>query len=350
MNELSAELSGCYTPFRGFVRRRAVRCSKCRSDNPAGKKFCAACGTALIVLCAKCASENSASSQFCGDCGEALNASTVASSNEALAAPEVSDGERRQLTVMFCDLVDSTALSGQLDPEELREVIRTYQAASGEIVERLGGYTAQYVGDGLLIYFGYPFAHEDDPQRALQAALEITADLPRLNARLRNRLEVMREHSLQVRIGIHTGLVVVGEMGAGAHVDSTAIVGETPNIAARLQALAPPDSAAISSTTHKLVHGLFVCASMGPQILKGIAKPIEVYRVLGASGAHNRFEVVTRAGLIPRVDREEEMALLGRCWERTKEGQGQVVLLSGEPGIGKSRLVQEIKEQVVREG
>jgi len=327
-----------------------VRCSKCRSDNPAGKKFCAACGTALVVLCAKCASENSASSQFCGDCGEALNASTVASSNEALAAQEVSDGERRQLTVMFCDLVDSTALSGQLDPEELREVMRTYQAASGEIVERLGGYTAQYVGDGLLIYFGYPFAHEDDPQRALQAALEITAELPRLNAGLRNRLEVMREHSLQVRIGIHTGLVVVGEMGAGAHLDPTAIVGETPNIAARLQALAPPDSAAISSTTHKLVHGLFVCASMGPQILKGIAKPIEVYRVLGASGAHSRFEVVTRAGLIPRVDREEEMALLGRCWERTKEGQGQVVLLSGEPGIGKSRLVQEIKEQVVREG
>jgi predicted ATPase len=160
----------------------------------------------------------------------------------------------------------------------------------------------------------------------------------------------MREHSLQVRIGIHTGLVVVGEMGAGVHLDPTAIVGETPNIAARLQALAPPDSAAISSTTHKLVHGLFVCASMGPQILKGIAKPIEVYRVLGQSGASSRFEVVTRAGLIPRVDREEEMALLGRCWERTKEGQGQVVLLSGEPGIGKSRLVQEIKEQVVREG
>ena len=350
MNELSAELSGCYTPFRSFVRRRAVRCSKCRSDNPAGKKFCAACGTALVVLCAKCASENSANSQFCGDCGADLNASTVAGHKEALVGQEVPGGERRQLTVMFCDLVDSTALSGQLDPEELREVIRTYQAASAEVIERLGGYIAQYVGDGLLIYFGYPFAHEDDPQRALQAALEITAELPRLNARLRTSLEVMREHSLQVRIGIHTGLVVVGEMGAGVHLDPTAIVGETPNIAARLQALAPPDSAAISSTTHKLVHGLFVCASMGPQILKGIAKPIEVYRVLGQSGASSRFEVVTRAGLIPRVDREEEMALLGRCWERTKEGQGQVVLLSGEPGIGKSRLVQEIKEQVVREG
>ena len=327
-----------------------MRCSKCRSDNPAGKKFCAACGTALVVLCAKCASENSAASQFCGDCGADLDASTVAGHKEALVGQEVPGGERRQLTVMFCDLVNSTALSEQLDPEELREVIHTYQAASAEVIERLGGYIAQYVGDGLLIYFGYPFAHEDDPQRALQAALEITAVLPHLNARLRNRLEVMREHSLQVRIGIHTGLVVVGEMGAGAHLDPTAIVGETPNIAARLQALAPPDSAAISSTTHKLVHGLFVCASMGPQILKGIAKPIEVYRVLGESGARSRFEVVTRAGLIPLVDREEEMALLGRCWERTKGGQGQVVLLSGEPGIGKSRLVQEIKEQVVREG
>jgi len=327
-----------------------VRCSKCRSDNPAGKKFCAACGTALVVLCAKCASENSAASQFCGDCGADLDASTVAGHKEALVGQKVPGGERRQLTVMFCDLVNSTALSEQLDPEELREVIHTYQAASAEVIERLGGYIAQYVGDGLLIYFGYPFAHEDDPQRALQAALEITAALPHLNARLRNRLEVMREHSLQVRIGIHTGLVVVGEMGAGTHLDPTAIVGETPNIAARLQALAPPDSAAISSTTHKLVHGLFVCASMGSQILKGIAKPIEVYRVLGQSGARSRFEVVTRAGLIPLVDREEEMALLGRCWERTKGGQGQVVMLSGEPGIGKSRLVQEIKEQVVREG
>ena len=327
-----------------------MRCSKCRSDNPAGKKFCAACGTALVVLCAKCASENSAASQFCGDCGADLDASTVAGHKEALVGQKVPGGERRQLTVMFCDLVNSTALSEQLDPEELREVIHTYQAASAEVIERLGGYIAQYVGDGLLIYFGYPFAHEDDPQRALQAALEITAALPHLNARLRNRLEVMREHSLQVRIGIHTGLVVVGEMGAGTHLDPTAIVGETPNIAARLQALAPPDSAAISSTTHKLVHGLFVCASMGSQILKGIAKPIEVYRVLGQSGARSRFEVVTRAGLIPLVDREEEMALLGRCWERTKGGQGQVVMLSGEPGIGKSRLVQEIKEQVVREG
>ena len=218
-----------------------MRCSGCGSDNPAGKKFCAACGAALNIPCAKCAAENAATSQFCGDCGAALNAATAAGSKEALVGQEVSAGERRQLTVMFCDLVDSTALSGRLDPEELREVIRTYQAASAEVIERLGGYIAQYVGDGLLIYFGYPFAHEDDPQRALQAALEITAVLPHLNARLRNRLEVMREHSLQVRIGIHTGLVVVGEMGAGAHLDPTAIVGETPNIAARLQALAPPD-------------------------------------------------------------------------------------------------------------
>jgi len=327
-----------------------VRCSGCGSDNPAGKKFCAACGAALNIPCAKCAAENAATSQFCGDCGAALNGATAAGSKEALVGQEVSAGERRQLTVMFCDLVGSTALSARFDPEELREVIHTYQAASAEVIERLGGYVAQYVGDGLLIYFGYPSAHEDDPQRALQAALEIVAALPRLNARLRNKLEVMREHSLQVRIGIHTGLVVVGEMGAGAHLEPTAIVGETPNIAARLQALAPPDSAAISSTTHRLIQGFFVCSSMGPQILKGIAKPIQVYRVLGESGARSRFEVVTRAGLIPLVGREEEMALLGKCWERTKEGQGQVVLLRGESGIGKSRLVQEIKERVLRDG
>jgi predicted ATPase len=195
-----------------------------------------------------------------------------------------------------------------------------------------------------------PGAHEDDPQRALRAALEITAALPRLNARLRDKLEVMRERPLHVRIGIHTGLVVVGEMGAGAHLDPAAIVGEAPNIAARLQAVAPPDSAAISSATHRLVEGYFVCASMGPQMLKGIAEPIEVYRVLGENAVHSRFELATRGGLIRLVGREEEIALLRKRWEQTKEGQGQVVLLSGEPGIGKSRLVQELSEQVVREG
>ena len=350
MDELSADLSGCYTALRSFVGGRAVRCSSCGSDNPAGKKFCAACGAALNFRCPKCASENPLNSQFCGDCGTPLIASTVAKSEKSLVSHELPDGERRQLTVMFCDLVDSTALSGRLDPEDLREVIRAYHAAAADIITRLGGYISQYLGDGLLIYFGYPRAHEDDPQRALNAALEITAALPRLNARLRDKLEVMREHPLQVRIGIHTGLVVVGEMGAGAHLDPTAIIGETPNIAARLQALAPPDSAAISSVTHKLVQGFFVCASMGPQTLKGIAEPVEVYRVVDKSGVHSRFELATSGGLVPLVGREEEMALLGKCWERAKEGQGQVVLISGEPGIGKSRLVQEIKEQVVREG
>jgi class 3 adenylate cyclase/predicted ATPase len=327
-----------------------VRCSSCGSTNPAGKKFCTECGGALCVPCPKCASENPANSQFCGDCGTALIPSTVAGSEKSLASHEVSYGERRQLTVMFCDLVDSTALSRRLDPEDLREVVRTYHATAAEIITRLGGYISQYLGDGLLIYFGYPRAHENDPQRALSAALEITAALPRLNTQLRDKLEVMREHPLQVRIGIHTGLVVVGEMGAGEHLDPTAIIGETPNIAARLQALAPPDSAAISSVTYRLVEGFFVCASMGPQILKGIVEPVEMYRVLGQSGVHSRFELATSIGLVPLVGREEEMALLGKCWERAKEGQGQVVLLSGEPGIGKSRLVQEIKEQVVREG
>jgi class 3 adenylate cyclase/predicted ATPase len=336
--------------FKKSCREARGALFKLGSDNPAGKKFCAACGAALNLRCPKCASENPVNSQFCGDCGTTLIASTLAKSEKSLVSHEVPDGERRQLTVMFCDLVDSTALSGRLDPEDLREVIRAYHAAAADIITRLGGYISQYLGDGLLIYFGYPRAHENDPQRALSAALEITAALPRLNARLRDKLEVMREHPLQVRIGIHTGLVVVGEMGAGAHLDPTAIIGETPNIAARLQALAPPDSAAISSVTHKLVQGFFVCASMGPQTLKGIAEPVEVYRVLDKSGVHSRFELATSGGLVPLVNREEEMALLGKCWQRAKEGQGQVVLISGEPGIGKSRLVQEIKEQVVREG
>ena len=255
------------------------------------------------------------------------------------ATPGPATAERRQLTVMFCDLVDSTRLAAQLDPEDLRDVVRAYQAACAEAVRRFGGHIAQYLGDGLLIYFGYPLAHEDDAPRAVHTALAILEAMQQLNS----RLERERRVRLAVRLGIHTGLVVVGEIGGGDRQEQLAL-GETPNIAARLQSLAAPDTVVISAATQQLVQGLFTCDTIGTHALKGVNQPIAVYQVLGASAAQSRFEATVTTGLTPLVGREEEVGLLRRRWEQVAEGHGQVVLLSGEAGIGKSRLVQELRQ------
>jgi class 3 adenylate cyclase len=248
-----------------------------------------------------------------------------------------SEAERRQLTVMFCDLVGSTALSEQLDPEELREVVRAYQATCTAVIERYEGHIAQYLGDGLLVYFGYPRAHEDDAQRAVRAGLGIVAGLGTLNAQL--------PFPLHVRIGIHTGPVVVGDIGAGTKREQLAL-GETPNLAARLQGLAEPDTVIISAATYRLIAGLFDCQDLGLQALKGISAPMTVYRVVGEGVARSRFDVAVGRGLTPLVGREEELGLLRRRWQQAQEQAGQAVLLSGEAGIGKSRLVQTLKERL----
>src|SRR5216684_1459676 len=245
---------------------------------------------------------------------------------------------------MFCDLVGSTALSTQLDPEELREVVRAYQQTSAVVIDRYEGHIAQYLGDGLLVYFGYPVAHEDDAQRAVRAGLGIVWAIHELSLP-HTRLQ----YPLQVRIGIHTGLVVVGEIGAGGKREQLAL-GETPNIAARIQGLAEPDTVVISATTHRLVEGYFTHRALGAQSLKGISTPMSVYQVLGDSGVSDRFEVAISAGLTPLIGCEHEVGLLAERWEQAKQGAGQVVLLSGEAGIGKSRLGQALKEQVLAEG
>jgi class 3 adenylate cyclase len=257
--------------------------------------------------------------------------------------PTPAEAERRQLTVMFCDLVDSTALSAQLDPEELREVVRFYQETCTTVIQRYEGYIAQHLGDGLLVYFGYPMAHEDDAQRAVRAGIEIIAALRESPVQHRKLLQ-----PLQVRIGIHTGLVVIGEIGSSEKREILAL-GETPNIAARVQGVAQPDTVVMSTVTQRLVQGLFECQDLGPQTLKGIATPLSLYRVIGESAAQSRFEVAVGIGLTPLIGREEELGLLQRRWMQAKAGAGQVVLLSGEPGIGKSRLVQELKEQLAQE-
>jgi class 3 adenylate cyclase len=251
--------------------------------------------------------------------------------------------ERRQLTVMFCDLVGSTALSAQLDPEELRAVVRSYQETCTDVIRRYEGHIAQHLGDGLLVYFGYPQAHEDDAQRAVRAGLEIVGVIHELSLQ-NTRLQ----QPLQVRIGIHTGLVVVGEIGSSDKREILAL-GETPNVAARLQALAEPDTVVLSASTQRLVAGLFECQNLGSQMLKGIPTHLLVYRVVRESEAQSRFEVAVRSGLTPLIGRDHEVGLLQERWTQAKGGAGQVVLLSGEAGIGKSRLVQTLKEQVSAE-
>jgi class 3 adenylate cyclase/predicted ATPase len=260
------------------------------------------------------------------------------------AEPRTSDAERRQLTVLFCDLVDSTVLASQLDPEEWREVVRAYQATCAEVVQRWGGYIAQYLGDGLLIYCGYPQAHEDDAQRAVQTGLGLLDAIGMLNT----RLEGERGIRLAIRVGIHTGVVVVGAMGGGDHQERLAL-GDTPHVAARLQGMAEPDTITISAATSQLIQGYFVCEDLGSHLLKGITAPQQVYRVLRASGLQGRLEVTTPRGLTPLVGRESEVTLLLERWQQVKEGHGQVMLLSGEAGIGKSRLIQVLKDHVAQE-
>jgi class 3 adenylate cyclase len=260
----------------------------------------------------------------------------------AASAPEA---ERRQLTVLFCDLVGSTQLSGQLDPEDLRAVVRAYQEAAAKVVQQYEGHIAQYLGDGLLVYFGYPTAHEDEARRAVHTGLGMVQAMASLNTRLAAPYGVQ----LAVRIGVHTGPVVVGQMGGGERHERLAL-GETPNLAARLQALAPANAVVISAVTARLVRDTFALEDLGTHALPGVAEPMALSRVHGLLATASHDEEFVAAGVPLLVGRDEEVGLLRRRWEQSKAGHGQVVLLSGEAGIGKSALVEGLRAQVRAEG
>src|SRR5918995_2216867 len=263
-----------------------------------------------------------------------------AMTSAAARAPPIRrvDPERRQLTILFCDLVASSELSARLDPEDLREVVHAYQACVAAVVERFEGHVAKYLGDGVLVYFGYPRAHEDDAERAVRAGLELVHAVPKLRIR--------PDVALEARVGIATGEVVVGDLVGQGSAQEHAAIGETPNLVARLHALGEPGSVIIGRRTRRLIGDLFEVASLGVHHLKGFSEPVQAWRVIGEGFAESRFEALRGANLTPLIGRDHELDLLLERWDRAKKGDGQVVLLSGEPGIGKSRLVRALRERL----
>ena len=268
----------------------------------------------------------------------------------AAAAPKVpekptnvtlpAEAERRQLTVMFCDLVGSTALASRLDPEDLREVLGAYHAAVAEVVAGFGGYVAKYMGDGVLAYFGYPQAHEHDAEQAVRAGLALIDRVGRLES---------GGAALASRVGIATGLVVVGDLIGSGEAQERGVVGETPNLAARLQEMAPANAVLVAESTRRLVGDLFDYRDLGAVALKGLAEPVSASQVLGESTVESRFEALRSATLSPLVGRDEEVELLLRRWAQAKDGEGQIVLISGEAGIGKSRIAAALQERLESE-
>ncbi len=316
-----------------------MKCPKCSAEARLGERFCVACGTQLELSCAKCGAASVPDARFCGMCGTPfLNASFATQEPSGTQRTNASaDGERRQLTVLFADVVGATALSGQLDPESLRAVLRSYQAICTDCVTRYSGDVHQYMGDGVLAYFGYPAAHENDAERAVLAGLAIIAGVQALDRTLR----------IEARVGIHSGLVVVGEMGAGDSRETHAI-GETPNIAARIQGEAVPDSVCISAATLRLIGERFNVRALGPRPMKGVARDMELFSVVAAakSGSGQRaFRHTT-----PLIGRDMELRHLLERWTLAQQGQGQAVLLSGEGGIGKSRLLEAFRERAAAQG
>jgi class 3 adenylate cyclase len=319
-----------------------MQCEQCEFENPKGMRFCGQCATPLNRLCPNCGSNNPPNFEFCGQCSHSL-ASTQSTKNlkpDSQQASRREDAERRQLTVLFCDIVNSSALSANIDPEDLRDIMRDYRATCSEVVARYDGHVAQHLGDGILVYFGYPHAHEDDARRAVYAALEFIERIRQFSFPLENSEDIQ----LAVRAGIHTGLVVIGEIGGG---DKRALaLGETPNIAARIQDHANANTLIISNATHNLIGESFDCDSLGDHSLKGFSQPIELFQVLKARDQHNRLTTARTLSRTPLVGRDQESDLLLEKLQQARKSIGQIVLLSGNPGLGKTRMVQLVCESI----
>ncbi|WMT78977.1 AAA family ATPase [Bradyrhizobium sp. Ash2021] len=312
-----------------------MHCTNCAAEVPKQRKFCGQCGAAVVRRCLACGAANPALNKFCGDCGTKLRVDSPA----VVPARDSRPIERRQLTVLFCDLVGSTALSARLDPEDFSAIIAGYRRCITETVACFDGFVARHLGDGAVVYFGYPQAHEDDAERAVQASLALVQAVAALPTK----------ENLSARVGVATGVALVGDMSDSAISEEHGILGDTPNLAARLQSLAQAGCVVISDRTKTIAGPQFEYLDLGKVEIKGFVEPVAAWRVAGKTAVTSRSHALQSCDLLPLIGRDEEMELLLRRWERARSGEGQVVLLSGEAGIGKSRLTVALLEQLARE-
>jgi class 3 adenylate cyclase/tetratricopeptide (TPR) repeat protein len=330
-----------------------MQCPRCQHGNPAGTKFCGECAAPLTSLCESCGATNPPENKFCGQCGAPLQRISIATppapdsytpkhlADKILTSKAALEGERKQVTVLFCDIVDSSRLAERLDPEAMHEVMDRALRLMAEAVHRYEGTVNQFLGDGLMALFGAPVALEDHAFRGVQTALAIRETLSGYSEQLKRDRGV----ELQLRLGLNTGLVVVGRIGDDLRMDYTA-VGDTTHLASRVQALAEPGTILITEATHRLVEGYVQTGSLGPVSVKGRSERVRVYRVIGRRRGRTRLEVSVERGLTELVGRERELAVLHECLARVRAGRGQVVGLVGEPGVGKSRLLYEFHQSL----
>jgi len=337
-----------------------MRCLKCNSTNHSNRRFCSSCGSQIARVCSKCDFENLFEDHFCGGCGTEIGSwaepevksKTISSSAQTEPNPKEHSwevlnkkspaAERRQLTILFSDLVDSTALSIRLDPEELREIIRSYQSVCSKVIKDNGGEVARYIGDGIMAYFGYPQANEDDAERAVHSALGIVDAVNKLN----HKFKLIDGNRLAVRVGIATGMVVAGDLIGDGAAEQSAVVGETPNLASRIQQHGKPNEIVISDQTRQMVATEFSLTDLGKRQIKGSSRPIQIWKVRRSIPRRARLPATKAATSIDMVGRENETNLIIGCWQSATLGQGQVALIIGEAGIGKSRMTLAVYERI----
>jgi class 3 adenylate cyclase/tetratricopeptide (TPR) repeat protein len=317
-----------------------MNCPRCQTQVASSQKFCGDCGEPLPWFCQSCGIKNEPRYRFCVDCGApsvATSGSAPPSASGSGSAP--SEPERRQLTIMFADLIGSTSLGVRLEPEDFRDVMHTWRNCVTGLVVRYGGRVTLHMGDGILAFFGYPHANEVDAERAVRSGLAIIEAVARLHT------GAGPAGTLSTRVGLATGPVIVGDLiGAGPSLEWS-VVSETANLAARLQTFAEPDTVVIDDLTRHLSGGMFEYAALGPTQLKGIPAAVRPWTVLRENTVESRFKAL-RTGQLPLVGREEEAGLLQRCWAKAQSGNGQAVVLVGEAGFGKSRLIAAFEEQL----
>jgi class 3 adenylate cyclase/predicted ATPase len=318
-----------------------MQCPRCKCENLASRRFCGACGAPLPVICGRCGFANAPTDRYCGGCGDTVAVPKQEAPLSGASAALTHQPEHRQLTVMFVDMVGSTALSRVLDPEEMNELLKLYRNAVAGEVARFDGHVTKFMGDGILAYFGWPVAHEDDAERAVRAGFASIESVARLRA--------PATQSLAARVGVATGLVVVGELIGEKETRQEAAVGQTPTLATHLQSLAAPGAMVISGATRRLLGQLFKVEELGAQRVEGFGELVDAWRVISESGAESRFEALHGLAVVPLIGRDHELALLIDRWRQAKAGEGQVVLLAGEAGIGKSRLVLALREHLRQE-